>query len=135
MAEFAMKDLVRDAGLEEEFQIASAATSLEDVGNPIYPPARRILSEYGIPFMAHTARRLCRDDYERYDLLIGMDNANLFNMRRICGGDHAGKMHLLMEYAGYPDREVADPWYTRDFHTAMREILAGCRGLLRKMEG
>ena len=110
MAEYVMKDLVKKAGLEAEFQIASAATSREEIGNPVYPPARRKLAEHGISCEGHAARQLRNRDYEEYDLLIGMDKANLHNMFRICGGDFNNKMHLLLEYAGRPDQEVVDPW-------------------------
>lgn len=130
MAEFVMKDLVKKASLEKRFHIASAATSREEIGNPVYPPARRKLAEHGIPCGGHAARQLTAQDYGEYDLLIGMDSANLRNMRRICGGDPEGKIHLLMEYAGRPDAEVADPWYTGDFETTWRDVLAGCQGLL-----
>ena len=129
MAEFIMKDLVRKAGLTEQFEISSAATSAEELGNPVYPMARRKLAEHGIDCSGKTARQLKNRDYEKYDLLIGMDHANIRNMYRICGGDFADKMHLLMDYTAHPG-EVADPWYTRDFDTAWRDLLDGCRGLL-----
>ena len=122
MAEYVMKDLVKKAGLEDEFQIASAATSREEIGNLVYPPARRKLAEHGISCGGHAARQLRNSDYEEYDLLIGMDKANLRNMYRICGGDFNDKMHLLMEYAGHPEQEVADPWYTDDFDTVVPKI-------------
>ena len=130
MAEFVMKDLVRKAGLESRFYIESAATSTEEIGNPVYPPARRKLAEHGIDCTGKTARQLRNRDYDQYDLLIGMDQANLRNMHRICGGDFDGKLHLLMEFAGKPDAEVADPWYTDDFETTWQDVLAGCQGLL-----
>ena len=130
MAEYVMKDLVKKAGLEAEFQIASAATSREEIGNPVYPPARRKLAEHGISCEGHAAQQLCSRDYEEYDLLIGMDKANLHNMFRICGGDFNNKMHLLLEYAGRPDQEVADPWYTGDFDSTWQDVLEGCEGLL-----
>ena len=130
MAEYVMKDLVKKAGLEAEFQIASAATSREEIGNPVYPPARRKLAEHGISCEGHAARQLRNRDYEEYDLLIGMDKANLHNMFRICGGDFNNKMHLLLEYAGRPDQEVADPWYTGDFDSTWQDVLEGCEGLL-----
>ena len=98
MAEFVMKDLVRQAGLEGQFQIASAATSTEELGNPVYPPARRKLWEHGIRCEGKRARQMTAGDYKEYDLLIGMDEANLRNMRRICGGDPQGKLHLLLDY-------------------------------------
>ena len=130
MAEFVMKDLVKKAGLEQKFHIESAATSTEEIGNPVYPPARRELAAHGIGCAGHAARQLTRADYAAYDLLIGMDRANLRNMRRICGGDPEGKIHLILEYAGRSGQEVADPWYTGDFEATWRDVLAGCRGLL-----
>lgn len=129
MAEFVMKDLVRKAGADERFFIASAATSTEEIGNPVYPPARRKLAEHGIGCAGKTARQMTAADYREYDLLIGMDCANLRNMRRICGGDPEGKIRLLMDFTDRPG-DVADPWYTGDFETTWRDISAGCRGLL-----
>lgn len=129
MAEFVLKDLVQKAGRCEEFEISSAATSTEEIGNPVYPPARQKLAEHHISCAGKTARQLTRDDYDYYDLLIGMDEANLRNMRRICGPDLAGKIHLLMEYANSA-RKVADPWYTGDFEQTWQDVLAGCQGLL-----
>lgn len=132
MAEFVMKDLVRKTGLASQFQIASAATSREEIGNPVYPPARRKLAEHGIACNGHAAQQLTNGDYEKYDLLIGMDKANLRNMYRICGGDFADKMHLLMDYTDHPG-DVADPWYTDDFETTWKDVLAGCQGLLESL--
>ena len=97
MAEFIMKDLVEKAGLSSQFEISSAATSTEEIGNPVYPSARRKLAEHGIDCTGKTARQLQNSDYEKYDLLIGMDQANLRNMYRICGGDFRDRIHLLME--------------------------------------
>ena len=133
MAEFVMKDLVEKAGLETEFLIASAATSTEEIGNPVYPPARRKLAEHGIGCAGKTSRQLIRADYGQYDLLIGMDRANIRNMSRICGGDPEGKLHLLMEYTDHPG-DVADPWYTDNFETTWRDVLAGCKGLLQAVK-
>ena len=138
MAEFVMKDLVKKAGLEGKFYIESAATSTEEIGNPVYPPARRKLAEHGISCAGKTARQLKHQDYDRFDLLIGMDKANIRNMHRIISAPRAslqnggcdGKIHLLLEYAGRPGGEVADPWYTGDFEVAWQDILAGCQGLL-----
>ena len=129
MAEFIMKDMVNKAGLSEQFDISSAATSTEEIGNPVYPPARRKLAEHGIECSGKYARQLTNADYDKYDLLIGMDQANLRNMHHICGGDYSNKMHLLMDYTDSPGN-VADPWYTRDFETTWRDIEKGCRGLL-----
>ena len=129
MAEFIMKKLVEDAYLKDEFYISSAATSSEELGNPVYPPARKKLNEHGISCAGKTARRIVRNDYERFDLIIGMDEENIYNMRRFFGGDPEGKIHILMEYAG-ENREVSDPWYTRDFEAAWRDIYEGCTALL-----
>ena len=135
MAEFLMKELVRQAGQAEAFCIASAATSAEELGNPVYPPARRELARHGIGCAGHAARRLRAEDYDRWDLLIGMDRANLRNMTRLFGGDPSGKCRLLLDYAGRPGQEVADPWYTGDFEATWRDVLAGCRGLLATLTG
>ena len=126
MAEFIMKDLVKKAGLEQNIQIESADTRTEEIGNPVYPPTRRKLSEHGSDCADNRARQLLNSDYEKYDLLIGMDRANLRSMYRICGGDFADKMHLLMDFTDRPG-EVADPWYTDDFDTTRRDVEEGCR--------
>ena len=123
MAEFVMKDMVKKAGLEQEVRIESAATSTEEIGNPVYPPARRKLAEHGIDCSGKTARQLRNNDYEEFDLLIGMDQANLRSMYRIWGGDFAGKMHLLMDFTdrlGGSSRSVV--------HRRFRGHLAGCGG-------
>ncbi len=132
MAEFVMKDLAEKANAASQFHIASAATSREELGNPVYPPARRKLAEHGIDCAGKTARQLTPADYEEYDFLIGMDSANIRNMNRICGGDPDGKIHLMLEYAGRPG-DVADPWYTRDFEATWRDVEAGCKGLLQEL--
>ena len=133
-AEFVMKDLVKKAGIASQFHIESAATSREEIGNPVYPQARRKLAEHGISCTNHAARQLTKEDYDQHDFLIAMDQTNLRNMHRICGGDFAGKLHLLMDYTKQ-SRDVADPWYTGDFEAAWQDILAGCRGLLRTLGG
>ena len=130
MAEFIMKDLADKAGVSDQFHIESAATSTEELGNPVYPPARRKLAEHGLSCAGKTARQLRRSDYADWDLLVGMDRANRRNMERICGGDPDGKIRLMMEFADRPLAEVNDPWYTGDFETTWRDILAGCQGLL-----
>ena len=130
MAEFYMKDLCARAGLAERFEIASAATSAEELGNGVYPPVRRLLNERGIDCSGKTVRLLKPSDYEAFDLILGMDAYNLRNMRRLLGEDEAGKLRLLLDYAGRPGESVADPWYTRDFETAYDDILKGCSALL-----
>lgn len=129
MAEFVMKDLVKKAGLESEFKIASAATSTEEIGNPVYPPARRKLLEHDIDPAGKKARQLRRGDYDAYDLLIGMDGANLRNMLRICGGDPDGKLRLLLDKTARP-RDISDPWYTGDFERTWQDVREGCLALL-----
>ena len=133
MAEFVMKGLVKKAGLEAQFHIESAATSTEEIGNPVYPPIRRKLAEHGISCGGKTARQLTNADYDQFDLLIGMDRANLRNMNRICGGDPDGKIRLLLDYTDRPG-DVADPWYTDDFEATWRDVSEGCRGLLREVK-
>ena len=132
MAEFVFKDMVKKAGLEDLFEIASAATSTEEIGNPVYPPARRKMAEHGIDCSGKRARQLRRDDYARYDLLIGMDSANIRNMKRMCGGDPDGKIKMMMDFTGRPG-DVADPWYTGDFEATWRDVEEGCRGLLESL--
>lgn len=133
MAEYVMKDLVKREGLEDECSIASAATSTEEIGNGVYPPARRKLQEHGISCAGHAARQLRQADYQAYDLLVGMDRANLRNMLRICGGDPEGKISLLMDHTSRRG-EVADPWYTGDFETTWQDVLEGCQGLLEQLK-
>ena len=132
MAEFVMKWLVQKAGREDEFEIASAATSTEEIGNPVYPPARRKLAEHGISSAGKYARQITRSDYRHYDLIVGMDQWNLRNMHRMLGGDPDGKIRLLMDYTDRPG-DVADPWYTDDFEATWRDVLEGCQGMLRVM--
>ncbi|SEN02230.1 protein-tyrosine phosphatase [Prevotella sp. ne3005] len=129
MAEFVMKDIVRKAGLEDLFEIESAATSTEEIGNEVYPPAKRKLSEHGISCKGKTARQMTRRDYDRFDLLIGMDSWNFRNMNRICGGDPEMKIRLLMDFTDEP-RDVADPWYTGNFEATWRDVSEGCQQLL-----
>lgn len=129
MAEFVMKDLVRRRNLAGEFFISSAATSDEEVGNPVYPPVRRLLEDRGISCAGKTARQLRRSDYTRYDFIVGMDEGNRRDMLRLFSGDPQGKVSLLLDFTDHP-RSVADPWYTRDFTAAARDIDEGCAALL-----
>ena len=128
MAEFIMKDLVSKNGAEDLFYIESAATSCEELGNPVYGPARRKLAEHGLSCEGKRARRITKGDYSKFDLLIGMDEENLYNMRREFSGDPERKVKLLLSYAGL-DRDVDDPWYTRDFESAWQDIKMGCESL------
>ena len=130
MAEFVMKDLAEKYGVAGQFEIASAATSDEELGNPVYPPARKKLAEHGISCDGKTARQLTLSDYAAYDLLICMDNGNMRDMRRLFGGDPERKLRLLMDFSNRPG-EVADPWYTRNFEATWQDVQEGCRGILR----
>lgn len=130
MAEFVMKALVRSRGLEDEYHIESAAVSDEETGNPIYPPAKRSLTQHGGHFdNSKTARKITPADYARFDRIICMDASNLRLIRRIIPSDPDGKIHLLMSYTGR-SRDVADPWYTGDFETTFQDILEGCEAML-----
>lgn len=133
MAEFVMKDLLEKEGLAGEVWVESAATSREELGNPVYPPARQMLAAHGISCQGKTARQLQRADYQNFDLLVGMDRQNLRNMERICGGDPEGKLSLLLDFTNRPG-DVADPWYTGDFSATWRDVSAGCRGILETLE-
>ena len=139
MAEFVFKSMVREAGLSDQFVIASAATSSEEiwngVGNPVYPPARAELEKHGISCAGKRARQLTAADYEEYDYLIGMDENNIRNMERMTG-HHGGKISLLLSYTGKP-RAISDPWYTGDFRSTYRDVEEGCRAFLEylKREG
>ncbi len=130
MAEFVFKDMLSRRGLQSRFEVQSAATSAEELGNPVHPGTRRKLGEHGIRCDGKTARRLTRDDYARFDLLIGMDEYNLQNMRRLFGGDPEGKLYKLLHFAGDP-ANVADPWYTGDFDATYRDVTRGCEGLIK----
>ena len=129
MAEFVMKDLVAKQGLQDQFFIESAATSTEEIGNEVYPPAKRKLAEHGISCKGKTARQMKRSDYDRFDLLIGMDEWNIGNMNFICGGDPEGKIHKLLDFTNRKG-DVADPWYTGDFDATWRDVTEGCQCLL-----
>ena len=131
MAEFILKALVRARGMEDRYYIESAAVSAEEIGNPIYPPAKRCLSQHGVPFdQGKRARQITSADYSRFDRIVCMDSSNLRLIRRIIPDDTEGKIHLLMAYTG-SGRDVADPWYTGDFEEAFQDILEGCEGMMR----
>ena len=137
MAEFIMKDIVSRAGREAEFEIASAATSDEEIrwdgtGNPVYLPARRKLEEHGLDCSGKRARQLTRADYGKWDLLLGMEEMNLRYMKRICGGDPEHKIRRLLDYTDRP-RDIADPWYSGDFDSTWDDISEGCEALFREL--
>lgn len=137
MAEFIMKKLVRESGREKEFIISSCATSNEEiwngVGNPVYPPARKMLAEHGISCEGKRAVRLQKSDYNKYDMLVCMDSNNVRNALRIVEGDADGKLSKLMSFAG-SDADVSDPWYTDNFQKAYDDIYKGCAALLEKLK-
>ena len=133
MAEFVFRDLVQKRGLGDRFHIASAATSAEELGNPVHPGTRRRLAREGISTAGKTAVQLTRRDYGRYDLLIGMEQRNLSAMLRILGGDPQGKVRRLLDFTGSP-RDISDPWYTGDFDRTYDDVWEGCLGLLEYLE-
>ena len=130
MAEFVMKKLAAEAGVR--LYAESAATSTEEIGSPVYPPARRELARHGITCEGKTARQIVPADYGRFDLIVGMDRANLRNMLRLFGGDPEGKVRLLLDFTGRP-RDVADPWYTGAFEATWRDVNEGCRAILETL--
>ncbi len=132
MAEFIMKDLVQKAGVSEQFEIASAATSTEEIGNPVHRGTRDKLRRVGISTDGKTAVQLKKSDYLKYDYLIGMDTWNIRNMQRMLGGDPEGKIYKLLTFAN-SERDVADPWYTGDFEATYQDVMAGCKGLMRHL--
>ena len=130
MGEFLLKALVKAKGLEKQYCIESAAVSREEIGNPIYPPAKRCLHQHGIWFDPEKrARQVIRADYDRFDRIICMDASNLRLIRRIIPDDPEGKIHLMMSYASI-SRDVADPWYTGDFEETFQDLLVGCEAML-----
>ncbi len=137
MAEFVLKDMVAKRGLAGRFEIASAATSTEEiwngVGNPVYPPAREELAKHGIGCEGKRAVQLKKSDYDSYDYLIGMDTMNMRNMERITGYPSGGKMRMLLEYAGEA-RGIADPWYSGAFDVTYRDVVTGCSAFLEYLE-
>lgn len=129
MAEFVMKDLVEKAGRSDEFEIASAACTNDEIGNDMYPPAKKCLEEKGIPFTPRKARRITLEDYEYYDFIIGMDEENRRDLLKLSGGDPQMKISLLLSWAGLM-HEVADPWYTGKFEKTYQDVLKGTKALL-----
>lgn len=132
MAEFVFSDMVRKQGLADMFSIDSAATSTEEIGNGVHYGTRRKLQQEGIPMWDHRARQMTWKDYEKFDLIIGMDHANLRNMLRILKNDPEHKVHLLLDYTDEP-RDIADPWYTGDFDATYRDVIKGCEALLKNL--
>ena len=130
MAEFVMKDIVRKTGLESEILVESAATSTEEIGNDIHRGTRQKLTKENIPFTQRSARQITSDDYQKFDYLIGMDDENIFTMRRRWNNDPENKIFLLLEFAG-KTLEITDPWYTGNFENTYSDIVEGCNGLMK----
>ena len=133
MGESVLKDMVQKRGLSDLFEIASAATSREEIGNPVYPPARAKLAEHGISCGGHHARQITRADYDHFDMIICMDSNNIRNTMRITGGDPDGKISLLLDHTPRTGQSVADPWYTGDFEATWRDVSEGCEALLAEI--
>lgn len=132
MAECVMADMAEKSGLTSEYWVASAATSTEELGKPIHRGTRRKLEEEGVPLREHRAVQFHKSDYEKYNLILGMDSANIHNLLRLAGGDRDGKVFRLLDFSSSP-RDIADPWYTGDFDTAFRDILEGCQALMKRL--
>ncbi len=132
MAEFVMKEMVKNAGLQERIYVESAATSTEELGNPVYPPARRMLAQHGIDCKNKTARQITRADYDDFDYIVAMDKYNIRNMHRFFGDDPENKVSLLLSWAN-EEREVADPWYTGNFEATWLDVNTGCQALLKQI--
>ena len=136
MAEFIFKDMVQKQGISERFVVSSSATSTEEIwngiGNPVYPPAKAELERHGLSCKGKRAVQLQKSDYDKYDYFVGMDSANIRNMIRIFGEDKDNKISKLMDYTERGG-DVADPWYSRRFDVAYRDIYDGCAGLLKML--
>ena len=132
MAQYIFTKLAEEAGVADRFEVDSAATSREELGNPVYPPARAKLAEHGIDCRGYAARQMRASDYDDFDYIIGMDQENMYYMKRLWPEDPEGTLSLLMDYTDHP-REVSDPWYTRDFEATWQDVNEGCRGLLQQI--
>ena len=130
MAEFVMKDMVDKMGMADAFYIASCATSTEEIGNPVYPPAKRELAKHGISCEGKRAVQITKADYDKYDIFLCMDDNNMRNIKRIIPSDPEGKIYKLMSFANM-DKNVADPWYTGDFEITYNDVCLGCKGLIK----
>lgn len=129
MAEFVLKELVRQRNLQNHFFIESAATSSEEIGNDIHRGTQRILTEKNIPYTKRAARKIIPSDYDKYDYLVGMDERNIWNMQRILGDDNKKKIYKLLDFTAH-SRDIADPWYTGNFNQTYDDIIEGCNGFL-----
>lgn len=130
MAEFILKYMIKKDGLEKTFEVESAATSSEETGNGVYPPAKKILAEHNISCAGKTARKITKEDYEKYDLIIGMDSENIYNMNRVWNDSKHKIKHILIDFAKV-NRDVADPWYTGNFQQTYDDLVLGCKAILK----
>ena len=133
MAEYIMSDMVKRSGFEHEYIVASAATSREEIGNLVYPPAMQKLAEHGISCSGHHARQMTKSDYDYFDIIACMDQNNIRNVYRITGGDPQSKISLLLDYTARKGQEISDPWYTGNFNDTWNDLVEGCSGLLNKL--
>lgn len=133
-AQYIFQDLVERQGIAGQFEIDSAATSREEIGNTIYPPMRKALEQHGVKIGTHHARQVTKQDYDHFNLIIGMDHENRYYLKRILGEDSEEKIHYLLEYIGQSQTEIEDPWYSRNFEKAYQDILAGCKGLFAHLQ-
>lgn len=133
MAEFIMKQKVEERGIEEDFYIESCATSSEEIGNPVYPPAKQVLQRRGINCSAKRARKITRGDYERFDYIVCMDSNNLRNLKLMFPNDNGKKISKILSFTGI-DRDVADPWYSGDFSATEEDVCIGCEAILKYIE-
>ncbi len=134
MAEFVLRRMTEENGVSSEFTISSSATSCDEIGNPVYPPVRSLLKEKGIDTLGKYSVQLKKSDYDKYDMFIGMDSANIRNMHRIFGSDTENKIKKMMDFTSRGG-DVADPWYTRDFYVTYEDIYDACVGILKKTKG
>lgn len=133
MAEFILKDMIKKEGLENSFEVESAATSSEEIGNSVYPPARKILAEHNISCSGKTARKITIEDYDKYDFIIGMDSANIYNMNKLWNDSKKKIKHIMIDFAKI-NRDVADPWYTGNFQQTYDDLVLGCKAILQKLK-
>lgn len=133
MAEYVFKDMVKKKGIEKQFNIESGATSYEETGNDMHYGTKDKLKEMGIPYTKHKARRMEKEDYQKYDYIIGMEESNIRNILRIIGTDNEKKVYRLLDFSSNP-RDIADPWYTGNFTTTYQDIVEGCTGFMEYLE-
>ena len=133
MAEFILKDMIKKDGLEKSFEVESAATSFEEIGNPVYASAKKILAKHNISCAGKTARRITKEDYNKYDIIVGMDSENIYNMHRFWNDSKHKIKHIMIDFAKI-NRDVADPWYTGNFQQTYDDLILGCSAILKSLK-